>query len=309
MQLAAPAFLLVVFPGRMAGVSPCQENGRPGHGRVVTVPNNPQAFRGAAPYYAIGRPPYSPALRDTLARVLGLDGTGRLLDVGCGPGILAVELAPLFSEVVGLDPEPGMLAEGRSRADQAGFGRQIHWVEAVAEDIPELQLEPCRVVTFGQSFHRVDRSPVTEAVYELLEPGGAIALVSHLVQDRPRPSGPDLPAIPHDEVKALIAVYLGAERVPPDPPVPGEERWEKLLERTRFGKPRIAYAPGRADYVRDIDSVVANYYSMSYATPPLFGDAREQYESDLRALLARHSPGGLFWDWPGDTEIVYARKP
>ena len=270
--------------------------------------NNPQAFRGAAPYYAIGRPPYSPALRETLARVLSLDGTGRLLDVGCGPGLLAIELAPLFSEVIGLDPEPGMLAEGRRRAEEAGLG-QMQWVEAVAEDIPELQLEPCRVVTFGQSFHRVDRFPVTEAVYDLLEPGGAIALVSHSVQDRPRPSGPDLPAIPHDEVRALIAEYLGADRVPAAaPPEPDDERWEKSLEKTRFGAPRIVHAPGRPDYVRDVDSVVANYYSMSYATPPLFGDSKEQYESDLRALLARHSPRGLFWDWPGDTEIAYAVK-
>ena len=142
--------------------------------------NNPQAFRGAAPYYAIGRPPYSPALRETMARVLGLDGSGRLLDVGCGPGILAIELAPLFSEVIGLDPEPGMLAEGRRRVDERGLG-QVQWVEAVAEDIPQLRLSLCRVVTFGQSFHRVDRSPVTEAVYDLLEPGGAIALVSHSV--------------------------------------------------------------------------------------------------------------------------------
>ena len=201
-----------------------------------------------------------------------------------------------------------MLAEGRRRVDERGLG-QVQWVEAVAEDIPQLRLSPCRVVTFGQSFHRVDRSPVTEAVYDLLEPGGAIALVSHSVDDRPWPLGPDLPGIPHEEVRALIAQYLGVDRVPqPEPSEPASERWEASLEKSRFGESRVVHAPGRPDFVRDVDSVVANYYSMSYATPLLFGDAKERYESELRALLAHHSPGGLFWDWPGDTEIVYAVK-
>jgi hypothetical protein len=30
---------------------------------------------------------------------------------------------------------------------------------------------------------------------------------------------------------------------------------------------------------------------------------------DVRALLASRSPEGMFWDWPGDTEVVMARKP
>jgi hypothetical protein len=28
----------------------------------------------------------------------------------------------------------------------------------------------------------------------------------------------------------------------------------------------------------------------------------------VRALLADRSPEGLFWDWPGDTEVVLARR-
>jgi hypothetical protein len=27
------------------------------------------------------------------------------------------------------------------------------------------------------------------------------------------------------------------------------------------------------------------------------------------ALLASRSAEGMFWDWPGDTEVVMARKP
>jgi hypothetical protein len=29
----------------------------------------------------------------------------------------------------------------------------------------------------------------------------------------------------------------------------------------------------------------------------------------VRALLAKRSGEGIFWDWPGDTEVVMAGKP
>ncbi len=67
-------------------------------------------------------------------------------------------------------------------------------------------------------------------------------------------------------------------------------------------------AEGRPDIVRDIDSVVAGYYSTSSAAPRRFGHSREAFETALRELLRQRSPQGLFWDWPGDTEIVLATK-
>ncbi len=73
-------------------------------------------FSGTAAYYQRGRLPYAPGLAQTLADVLRLDGRGRLIDVGCGPGTLALGLAPFFSEVVGVDPDSGMIAEARRQA-------------------------------------------------------------------------------------------------------------------------------------------------------------------------------------------------
>ena len=40
-----------------------------------------------------------------------LDGTGRLLDLGCGTGQLVIPLAAHVAEAVGMDPEPEMLVE------------------------------------------------------------------------------------------------------------------------------------------------------------------------------------------------------
>ncbi len=52
-------------------------------------------FQGSATYYERGRLPYAPGFAETLATVLGLDGRGRLLDVGCGPGIVLLALAAI----------------------------------------------------------------------------------------------------------------------------------------------------------------------------------------------------------------------
>ena len=68
-------------------------------------------FLGSAPFYERGRLPYAPGLAEAFGTALDLDGHGRLIDVGCGPGIVTLTLAPLFATVIGVDPDPGMLAE------------------------------------------------------------------------------------------------------------------------------------------------------------------------------------------------------
>src|SRR5690349_23730188 len=48
---------------------------------------------------------------DMVAHKFNLDGTGRLLDLGCGTGQLAIPFSSYFEEVIGLDPEPEMLEQ------------------------------------------------------------------------------------------------------------------------------------------------------------------------------------------------------
>src|SRR3954453_6796578 len=139
---------------------------------------DPTMYLGAAAHYQHGRPPYSPQLEGFLSSELGLDGTARLLDAGCGPGILTVRLAPLFAEAVGLDPDIHMLAEGRRAAEDLGL-TNIQWVQARAEDLPGAAAGPYRLVTFGQSFHWTDELAVADTVYDMLEPGGMLALIVH----------------------------------------------------------------------------------------------------------------------------------
>jgi len=269
---------------------------------------DPTLFEGAAAHYRYGRPPYSPQLEDALGEELGLDGSGRLLDGGCGPGILTVRLAHLFEEAVGLDPDAAMLAEGRRVADERGIAN-IRWVQAVAEDLPEPAPGPYRLVTFGSSLHWTDELRVMETVYDMLEPDGALAMIVHTVEGRPEPPSPGPPRIPHAEIEALVEKYLGPTRRAGQGFSPVRtHRFEDVLVRTRFGAPRQIFVPGIPDLLRDSESVLSGYFSMSSSAPHLFGDRAEDFAREVRELLASRSPEGVFWDWPGDTEVILARK-
>jgi hypothetical protein len=60
----------------------------------------------------------------------------------------------------------------------------------------------------------------------------------------------------------------------------------------------MIFAPGIPDLMRDIESVVSGYFSMSHAAPHLFGDRVEEFADEVRELLGQRSPEGVFWDWP-----------
>jgi hypothetical protein len=83
-------------------------------------------------------------------------------------------------------------------------------------------------------------------------------------------------------------------------------RFEAVLALTCFGQPRQIFVPGIPDLVRDSESVLSGYFSLSSSTPPRFGDRAEDFAREVRELLATRSPEGVFWDWPGDTEVVLA---
>ena len=168
-------------------------------------------YAGAARYYPAGRMPYPDDVARAIHGELGLDGTGRLLDVGCGPGPLTLLLAPLFGSATGVDGSAEMIATARGRAALAGV-TNANWIVRRAEDIGQ-DLGTFRAVTFAQSFHWLNRPRVASLVRELLEPAGACVIVyatTHKGLDgydplpRPRP--------PWAEIDDLVGAYLGSTR-------------------------------------------------------------------------------------------------
>src|SRR5262249_23873638 len=146
--------------------------------------------------------------------------------------------------------------------------------------------------------------------YAVRRRGGARARTAHPGEGRLAPPGRGPPPIPHAEIRAVVESYLGSTTRAGQGHAPVRtHRFEDVLVRTRFGRPRVIFVPGIPDLVRDSDSVLSGYLSFSYSAPHLFGDRGEDFARDVRELLASRSPEGMFWDWPGDTEVVLAAKP
>ncbi|WP_406010804.1 class I SAM-dependent methyltransferase [Streptomyces sp. NBC_00637] len=266
-------------------------------------------FAGTAAHYRRGRLPYAPGLADVLAEALGLDGRGRLLDVGCGPGILALGLAHLFGEVVGVDPDRGMIDEAGREAAKTGVGGKIRWVRARAEELPA-DLGEFTVATFGQSFHWMDQDLVAATTWDMLRPGGALVHISDLKTETLTVDGLPHPAVPGAAIDELVGHYLGPVRragrgVLPRGTPGGEAA---VLARAGFSGPRRLVAPGAPPLERTVDDVVAGVFSMSFSAPHLFGARHDAFEADLRRLLREASASGRFSERPPGTEVFVWRR-
>lgn len=143
---------------------------------VANIPTyDPTLFQGAAWYYARYRSKYPQDLFDLLAQRFQLNGKGRLLDLGCGAGLIAIPFASRFEEVVAVDPDADMLKEAQVEAEAAGVNN-IRWIHTRAESI-SVDWGQFRLVTMGRSFHWMQRELVLEKLYPLLEEDGGIVIL------------------------------------------------------------------------------------------------------------------------------------
>ncbi len=244
---------------------------------------DPTLFEGCAPFYDRGRLPYAPGLADALGAALALDGRGRLLDVGCGPGTVALRCAHLFADVVGLDPDLGMLVEAARIAGERGVAN-ARWLHGRAEELP-LDVGSVDVVTFGASFHWMDRPLVARIVLPMLREGGAVVHVDgrhqHALEDVEGHV-----AVPRAQIDELRCSYLGDGRRAGQSVRPSSPDGESaVFAAAGFVGPETVVVPDGRVVLRSADDLVAEVLSMSSSAPHLFGDRLPAFEVDLRAVL------------------------
>jgi SAM-dependent methyltransferase len=232
------------------------------------------------------RAPYPPGVFQRIRELS--PARGRALDLGCGPGKLAIGLADDFAEVVGVDPSAGMIAIARA----AGARRpNIQWVLSTMEDAP-LQGR-FDIATAGASIHWMEPSIVFPKLARLLQPAGRVVIL-----DGDAPTEADW----FDLYRGVIIRWverLGGRWNSPEflAVARRHESWIDIEGRESF----------RTDCRMRLDALIDGEHSRAtWARAKIGRSAAAQFDADLAAALAPHGDDGWL-EFRSRTELVWGR--
>jgi SAM-dependent methyltransferase len=237
-------------------------------------------FATTVAYYEHARPPYGGAFFAEVARRLAFHGDERLLDVGTGPGILAIGFARFCGEIFGVDPEPAMIEAARAAAARAGVALRL--IEGRLEDLPGT-IGAFDAVTIGRAIHWLDPQPARAALERLVAPQGKILVC--------RASSVKDGRNPWFETFIAIRRRFGGERAPYD--------HRAFFAAGRF-KLQETIAVERADAV-PLERFADRLLSLSTSSPERLGDRIPEMRAAMREALAPFAKDGVI------AEIVEAR--
>ena len=244
------------------------------------------AFEGTATYYARYRVPYPKALIDDLIERAGISGDGRLLDLACGPGRIAIPLSPSFSEVWAIDLEPEMVEVGKKEAKRRK-STNIRWMIGKAE---ELEAEPgsFQLITIGEAFHRLDQQHICERVLRWLSPGCCLAIAGcYNITIGSEPWQRVVAGMVNEWRKRVTAPV---ERPARQRPGSGPEHSRRVLRDMGFDD--VESYSFTIPYIWTVESIVGNLFSSSRCSKKALGRDAEAFEADVReAILAYDSSG------------------
>ncbi|GAA3259282.1 class I SAM-dependent methyltransferase [Nonomuraea helvata] len=248
-------------------------------------------FGGAAPYYAKYRSGHGDPAIEHLAMTFGRDST--VLDLGCGPGTIAIPLARSVREVLAVDPDEEMLAEGRRLAADVP---NVRWIRGDSTRLRELPAFDH--IVMGRSFHWMDRRTVLAELDELLPPGGVVAIVGPTRDPQEEPWEPAMRRV-RDEFDVNTFTASNSYQATGEHP-------HDVLAVSPFSDMDSTMYEDRLVY--DLNAVIGLQLSYSYTAPARLGTRVESFKEAARKALAGLNRTGR-WEHVAVTEVLIARRP
>lgn len=240
-------------------------------------------FKGTAQYYAKYRPGLPPEVAAHLKTRFSLNGTGKLLDMGCGAGQSTFALAPLFKKTIAFDTDAEMLAEAQKNQPPE---LNIEWQQRSDKEVTTSE-GPYRLVTACRSFNWMDQYPLLQRLHRVIEADGGVALIgdgSFWTGDAPW----------QKKIKEVIQGFLGEERragkATYSAPV---EPYVITLKNNGYDDPHLETIPVNRTW--DISGIIGYLYSTSFAARHLFGNRLAEFEQTIKdELIAANGGSKMF---------------
>ena len=233
-------------------------------------------FETTVPLYAELRPPYPDRFFRTVAAKLGFSKRDALIDLGTGPGLLALGFAPYVGRLTGVDPEPAMLAVAQRAAER--HRREFTLIDGKAETLRD-DIGRFDVVTIGRALHWMDRDTMAALLPRLVTPDGAIVVCASGSALDGRNGWLDA----YNEVRRMWSGQAGGTR--------HREVLTAVLEGTRLKlTDEIAV---ESDHEVSVDDLARRVLTFSTSSPAVLGDKAEAMLADVRQRLLPFSRDGM----------------
>jgi ubiquinone/menaquinone biosynthesis C-methylase UbiE len=112
--------------------------------------------------------------------LMDLNSEDRVLDLGCGTGWACRRMAPVVSEVVGLDVADEMLRRGEETSRQF---KNLRFVWGSAESIPFDNGAFTKILSVESFYYYADQGKALDELYRVLAPGGRLFILINLYKD------------------------------------------------------------------------------------------------------------------------------
>jgi ubiquinone/menaquinone biosynthesis C-methylase UbiE len=256
-------------------------------------------FAGTADYFSKYRPIYPSFLLRFLIDRFTLNGKGKLLDLGCGTGQFTLRFSDWCEEIVGLDIEHEMIEEAQRLHREVRIGT-IHWYHGTLEQYKLAHDNRFNLVTIAKAFHWMDRTQILEELYDVVEPGGGVAVIDNYE--------PDKKLEPWQiRLNEVVKKWYGDERRAGDtayehPSISHEE----VLADSRF-EVEVHRFPS---YVINwnIESILGNLYSTSYGARRFIEGHIEAFEREVEEALLEVETGGIFKETMNLSVLIGVKK-
>ena len=200
----------------------------------------------------------NPARLDYIEARAGLAGR-RVLDVGCGGGLLAEGMARRGARVTAIDLSPGALEVARLHALEAGVA--VDYRQVAAEELADTDHDAFDLVTCLEMLEHVpDPGQVIQAIARLVRPGGDV--VCSTINRNP---------------KAFALAIVGAEYLLRLLPA-GTHQYARLIKPSELAR-----------WGRDAGLAVADLAGLEY--DPMARKARVSADTSVNYLIHLRRPG------------------